>query len=260
MSTIVKASTMAAIAATIGGGTVVASDTGDGASLFSQKCSGCHTVGKGKLVGPDLEPTHTWETDKLTGEVKRMEKMAGPLADTDVAQLVKFLKSQKATRLNADIDTSFAAPVQSSSPAKPDFDLAAEPGSAQTGRRLFTGEQGLANGGMACIACHQAESNGGTLAPDLSAIAEKMSPTALVAACEKTPYKVMKEAYASHPVTRQEAIDLTKYFDWLKTNKPTAQRFPVGLVGVAGAVLMMILIALGYRNRNTSVRDKLTRR
>ena len=27
----------------------------DGSSLFQQKCSACHSIGKGRLVGPDLK-------------------------------------------------------------------------------------------------------------------------------------------------------------------------------------------------------------
>jgi cytochrome c553 len=133
-------------------------------------------------------------------------------------------------------------------------------GSAQTGRKLFNGGQAFANGGVSCISCHQTENDGGTLGPSLADIASKMPAEGLEAACETTPFKMMKEAYAAHPITKQEAMDLTAYFESLKNAPRQGHNTPVDLIATAGAVGMLLLIAWGYRHRNTSVREKLKRR
>lgn len=244
---------------------------------FEQKCAGCHTVGGGKLVGPDLEGVKDWDDAKLTSEVKRMQQMAGPLKDEEISSLVRFLKAAPDgiaaaadTTVSSDIaainDTAASgpqvpAPSQvNKAPAGESFDLAAAPGSARRGRELFSGQAAFTNGGMSCISCHQTEGEGGNLGPDLHNIAGKMPATALIAACETTPYKIMKDAYAAHRVTKQEAIDLAKYFEALKGEPESKRAFPVVLAGLSGAFLLVLAIAWGYRNRNRSAREKLQRR
>ena len=64
-----------------------------GSKLFEGKCMGCHTVGKGVLVGPDLAGTKSWPDDKLQAAVKGMEKTVGPLTPDEVNNLVDYLKS-----------------------------------------------------------------------------------------------------------------------------------------------------------------------
>lgn len=268
----------------------------DGATTFNQKCTGCHTIGKGQLVGPDLQVVKSWTDDKLTAAVKRMQQQVGPLNEQEISGLVSFLKSSQGAEDTAGGKSTGSAPEPGSSDktaqhqqppgtsapagekkieavgspgatgdktatAVPDaIDIATMPGSVEAGRRLFNGEQALANAGISCISCHQAEGNGGTMGPDLSGIANKLPPAALVASCQTTPFKVMKDVYAKHPVTRQEAIDLTKYFESLKGKAKPVDSVPAGWLGLGGAVLLMAIIGWSYRNRKQSARDKLHRR
>ncbi len=222
----------------------------EGAALFAQKCAGCHTIGRGALVGPDLAKVSSWSAADAESAVKRMQKMAGPLTENEIDNLVGLLKDTKGgDRLKA----------QSEAAATPEV-TGGEAGSAQTGRRLFDGRQSFANGGMACIACHTVGGSGSSMGPDLSGVAAKMGETSLLSACEQTAFKVMKAAYAQHPVTKQEALHLVKYFVSLKDNPETAATPPVTIYGVAGATLLMLVIAWGYRDRNGSARSKLHRR
>ena len=51
----------------------------EGAQLYQDKCSGCHTIGGGAMVGPDLLASTKWSESDLSAAVKRMEKNAGPM-------------------------------------------------------------------------------------------------------------------------------------------------------------------------------------
>ncbi len=229
----------------------------DAASLFSQKCAGCHTVGGGSSVGPDLAPTKKWDSSNLHTAVKGMEKNAGPLSDEEVDALVQYLKNASSAAVKKDgvigQSASTLTPV-----TPPPEQKQAEPGSPQRGRNLFFGEEPLKNGGLSCIACHSAGK--GSMGPELASISSKMTEVALVAACEHTPYKVMKDAYRDHPVTRQEAIDIGKYLFNLKDHPERQTHFPWHLAALLVAGCVVAAIAYGYRNRKTGARQKLQRR
>lgn len=224
----------------------------DNSSLFSDKCAGCHTIGQGKLVGPDLASVSSWDDNNLKSAVSRMQSMTGPLTDTEINSLVVFLKSKEAS-------TSLAH-RQSSAPDEKD-PLKEVFADESIGRALFSGKQRFENGGMSCNACHVVEGVGGTLGPDLTDIAKKMGEKPLLMACEQTGFKVMNATYKDHRVTKQEALHLTKFF-MSTADKGTSSisHPPFLLYGVAGAVLMIFFIALAYQNRNSSARSKLSRR
>jgi hypothetical protein len=88
-----------------------------------------------------------------------------------------------------------------------------------------------------------------------------MSETALVSACENTSFKVMKNAYAKHPITHQEARDLAKFFEATQSGQKSANKYqPTWLAGTAVSVAVLATIGIGYRKRNAPVRKKLRRR
>ncbi len=253
-------------------------DANSGSDLFQSKCAGCHTLGKGALVGPDLAGTKTWDDEKLSGAIKRMEGSVGPLAANETSDLIAFLKNppsgdaakstdgaqataSDSTKKPADGAQTTSSEQANAEPAKeaPKDELQAL-GSALDGEMLFDGRKAFSNGGMSCNACHVAGDKGAGLGPDLTKISEKMNDAALLAACQQTPFKVMKAAYASHPVTKEEAASLVKYFNSLKGTQSAHEKFPISLCGGAGSLLILLLIAAGYRNRNNGVRKKLHRR
>ncbi len=89
-----------------------------GESVFKNKCTSCHTIGAGKLIGPDLKGVTTrrdsvWlfrqikEPDKLIAEndpiatqlVKEVGLPMAPLglSDADVLSVIAYLKSTEAS-------------------------------------------------------------------------------------------------------------------------------------------------------------------
>lgn len=71
------------------GGVPAAQSAGDGQTIFQAKCAACHTIGGGKLVGPDLQGVTT-RRDKawLTRWIKEPDKMLAE-GDPTATQLLQ---------------------------------------------------------------------------------------------------------------------------------------------------------------------------
>lgn len=232
----------------------------DPTALFNEKCAGCHTIGGGNLVGPDLAPTAKWGSVDLAKSVKGMEKSVGPLSAEEVDSLVEYLRKPQTTGSKDSPKQLDVVPPPVEAVVETSLPVVVEPGSAAKGRRLFCGADALSNGGVSCIACHRADDAGGTMAPELTNISAKLSESAMVSAFEHTPYKVMKTAYQNHPVTHQEAKDLAAYFLSLENPHDKLSEAPVSMIGFGIAAFVFGMIAIGYRGRNKSARAKLQRR
>lgn len=233
----------------------------DAESLFKEKCAGCHSIGGGNLVGPDLADTADWPAMELSKAVKRMEENTGPLKESEVDALVKYLKEAKSPSAKTSVAASTTEPGKNDSTTlarESTADLQKEIGSIAMGKRLFDGDNSLKNGGLSCIACHSIEGSGGNMGPDLTQISAKLSPQALVSACEHTPYKVMKTAYREHPITHQEALDIQAYLSSLKNESQKPKHSPVTFIASVFAFFVLGTIALAYKGRPKSARSKLT--
>ena len=174
----------------------------DPAAAFRETCAGCHTIGGGDLTGPDLNAATQWPRADVRAAVERMQDYTGTLTPQQIDALADFLK-------DPNVKTRLAAPP------KPAFDA-----SPATGRKLFFGEQKLANGGMPCFACHSAGGRGGSLAADLTLVHQRMGETPLLAATEKPNFPLMKTSYGARPVTAQEAHHLAAFFAEAAKEKP----------------------------------------
>ncbi|HUP43059.1 MAG TPA: hypothetical protein VM599_07605, partial [Thermoanaerobaculia bacterium] len=148
------------------------------ADFYLSRCAGCHTIGEGELSGPDLLPSTGWPAPDLAKAVERMEKNVGPMTGDEVAFLVELLQdSEVKPRLSAARERQV-------------MEMAAtlEPASPAAGEALFHGGRALANGGVACSACHRAGGpgrvRGGTLAADLTDAATRLGEQALISAAE----------------------------------------------------------------------------
>jgi len=220
------------------------------AHRFVTSCAGCHTVGGGKLTGPDLIGVVSWPPADLKGAIQRMQKYVGPLSDEETQTLTTLLRAGDARdrlkREEARVAQSFAAKMA--------------PPSASNGKALFSGATPLKNGGAACLSCHQAEGPGGTLGPDLAGVRLKMGEVALASAIEKSNFKVMEPAYRNHPVTKQESLDLARYLSSLDPSTARAVEIPLLLWGGLGAVALMAGLAIFQRNHSAPHPARLQRR
>ena len=134
------------------------------AEYFFYRCAGCHTVGGGKLTGPDLLTATQWSKADLENAIKKMVKNVGPMSPEDIAQAADFLKDPGVSARIAQQKKKIEAKLRAELP----------PPSFRIGEELFRGDKVLLNGGPACTGCHRFAQEGGGLGPDLSLLKERV--------------------------------------------------------------------------------------
>lgn len=171
------------------------------AEYFFYRCAGCHTVGGGKLSGPDLITSAGWSKGDLNVAIRKMEKNVGPLTESDIEQMSDFIKDPAvATRITKQ-KQKMEAKLRAELP----------PPSYELGKKLFKGQVPLVNGGPACITCHRFNSAGGSLGPDLTLIKDRASGVVLQSAIENSAYKIMRPIYEKRKITKVESLHLSEY-------------------------------------------------
>lgn len=163
-----------------------ASAASDGAArLFTTKCSGCHTYGKGDLVGPDLKgTTERYSREWLIAWISSPERLIQSGDPTATALLSKYKIVMPTMGLSAGEVTAvldfLAAGGPDAARARDRRAETATKDEIETGRSLFFGGRPLAGGGVACSACHRSGGTvGGTLGPNLQQAYSRFQDRAL---------------------------------------------------------------------------------
>lgn len=220
------------------------------ATLYAQKCIGCHTIGGGALSGPDLKPTSGWPRPDLRTAVVRMEEKVGPMTEEEVETLTDFLLDlEAAQRLEEQRERAamrHAAQL--------------EPASIEKGRELFHGMTTFRNGGISCSACHQAGGWGGNVASSLEDAYSRIGAAPLMSTIESPGFPVMRAIYTPEPVTKQEAAHIVAYLEHVDEHPQTPAVIPLELIGIIGTIAFMALMAPLYRNRQRGTRARLVAR
>lgn len=191
------------------------------AEFFFYRCAGCHTVGGGKLTGPDLVTATQWNLPDLKVAVKKMEKNVGPLSESDIDQITAFLKDAAVSARIAKQKQRIEAKLRAELP----------PPSFEAGQKLFRGEKVLKNGGPACISCHHFVKEGGGLGPDLTFLKDRVSSVVLQSSIENSAYKIMRPIYEKRKITKEESLHLAEY---LSHPEKVETRFSAAVKGVVG--------------------------
>jgi mono/diheme cytochrome c family protein len=240
----------------------------DGQAIFDQKCTGCHTVGGGKLVGPDLQDVTKRQDPQW---IKNFISNPAQMIASDPAAKALFqqynnltmptlgLTPQEIDALVAYLSNPAAAPA-----APPAAQAPASAGDPAAGQRLFMGETKLANGGTSCIACHTVTGagslGGGALGPDLTHVIQRLGEPGLSASLKTIAFPTMIGPFTNHPLTPAEQVDLVAFLKQADQGQgpvpvftPGAlsfnalQVFGIGLLGAA--VLFAILLAFWPKQR-----------
>jgi mono/diheme cytochrome c family protein len=274
---IVWTGTLALGAFVMTGHLTVVAHAQDAADYFHQNCTMCHTVGGGRLIGPDL------------GGVTKLK---------DRAWLVQFLQDPKA---RIDSGDSYAAQLfqdangvvmptpPGMTPALADSILSyleAGPGAAQSpiagplikdrpfteadvvlGRRFFLGQQPLAGGGPPCVSCHTLRTvgslGGGRLGPDLTnefgRLGGRRGATAWLTS---PPTTTMQAVFSKHPLESEEILPLLAAIDDAsRQEQPQSNtaRVKFSGIGLGGMLISLVLLQVMWRGRLRSVRRSVIR-
>ncbi len=193
-----------------------------GQQLFEQHCSGCHTIGGGVLVGPDLkdvtqrrdtqwiknfitDPSKMVASDPTAQQLRQGFSITMPtlgLTPDQIDQLVAFLSDPGAAGAGAASTAVVAA-------------FPAGVGDPAAGQQDNLGETALTYGGPACIACHTVQGaallGGGSLGPDLTHVVQRLGETGVASALQNIAFPTMAGPFTNHPLTVQEQADLVAF-------------------------------------------------
>lgn len=195
------------------------------ADLFTTHCAACHTIGKGRLVGPDLKninqlKDHTWlvsfikssqsmiksgdaDAVKIFNEYNKLLMPDPTISETEIEEVLNYIKSVSSGEV-AETTQVIVDPLENITQLNID-----------RGRELFIGKKRLENKGAACLSCHHVMDDlnypGGNLAKDLTESYDLMGGAGVLAIVKNSPFPAMAQAYAKYPLTESEVIDLSAY-------------------------------------------------
>ena len=246
----------------------------DGEALFKQTCGACHTIGGGKVVGPDLKGVTTkrsedwlmkWtkssqtlinsgdaDAKKIFEEFNKIPMPDQNLKDGEIKAVYAYISKQSGGTEVATIQTP-TTPVISSDKAS-DEQIAL--GQALFERGIFT------NGGTACISCHNVNSKrvipGGLLAKDLTTSFSRMGGDAgITGILNAPPFPAMTEAYKNRPMTPKEIAAIAAFLNTVEKENATQPQAeaanPLIVWGFAGLMAWVILVLVIWmkRKKNT---------
>jgi mono/diheme cytochrome c family protein len=256
----------------------IAQETAD---YFRTRCTSCHTVGGGRLTGPDLKNV--------------LQQAAANGKDRE--WLLRFIQDPQAMIQSGDsyaLTLQHETPGNAVMPAQPDMTRAlagslldlieAEsklersqfagspislvpftPEDVPQGRALFRGTQPLANGGPPCISCHtiggMGPLGGGRLGPDLTLVNERLGgPKGLSTWLLAPPTPTMQSIFKTTPLKPEEIHVIAALLNQsAEDGIPADMSGPLTffLLGLGGAVAGLVLFDGVWNKRFRSVRFRL---
>jgi hypothetical protein len=202
----------------LGGGSAVQAAF-DPPVAFNARCSGCHSIGHGVVVGPDLRGVTSRHDARWLHAFIRSSQTLVRQGDAEAVALFQRFKKKMPDHDLADgeIDALLAYIAAGGPATSAGARHAAEATQAEVerGRGLFTGEVRMANGGAACRLCHAAGDAGrfesGTLASDLTRAYLKHQDAGLTRAIEESELPMMAASYHGRPLTAEEIFALKAF-------------------------------------------------
>lgn len=247
-------------------------------AFFKKNCASCHTIGGGKLTGPDLKDMHLRKDDQWIKDfindpmavinsgdsyaLKILEESRGvvmpkvggltPFITQSLLDLIKK-ESQK------DKSIFGSAGVKDRPLTKKDIEI---------GKQLFMGEKSFKNNGVACIACHQVNGmgslGGGRLGPDLTKVYSRLGGKKALSAWLGSPSsETMAPIYNNHPIDESEVLPLVAFFKDSNKSEVSGesgkQDFIFMIIGILGLIFSLIIFDLIWGNRLQSIRKQFVK-
>ncbi|MEW6774114.1 MAG: cytochrome c [Bacteroidota bacterium] len=255
----------------------------DGAALFKQNCGMCHKLGT-RLVGPDLSGvTQRRSKEWLHKFIKSSQSLVKSgdkdavaifnefgqtvmpdqnVSDAQIDEILKYIEQNSASASSEQ--TASEQPAQPSAPEITDKQAFAQ--SADRGAKLFDGRIRFANGGVTCISCHNVNSydvtGGGSLAKDLTDVYSRIGEEGIKGVLSGLPFPAMKNAFAKHPITDEEAQDIANFLR--KVSMDASQTNPYNYAelltwgGLSGIIILLgIYSIIWYNRKKKTVNDSI---
>ena len=241
-----------------------------GEQIFQTTCFACHTIGGGRLVGPDLAGVHDrrsqeWlerfvassqsmikdgdaEAAALFEEFNRVPMPDSFISEEQIRQVLNYIKSHSSSQ-TADVAPSEGEQVPATAPASEKDIL--------IGQDLFQGSIRFVNNGPACNACHEVRNDavigGGILATELTTVFSRMGGAGVTAILGHAPFPVMQAAYKDQSLTEDEVVALVAFLEYADSEQynQLPRDYGIGLFvsGSLGAGVLFLFFAVVWRGR-----------
>lgn len=266
---------MSIAALTLGSGLALAANP-NGEQLFKSQCASCHSIGGGKLVGPDLKgaskrQSHEWLVNFVLNPQKVInsgDAYAKKILAESNGIVMPQLPGLDASSVNAILDYVDA---QSGVAAEQSADTGVDwsfftPAMVEQGRALFSGHERFEQGGPPCFSCHSSPgaswAASGNLGPNLAGVYKRLGEArGLQAWLTNPPSQVMQVAYQDKGLTETEVAAMTAFFTEYSEREhsanATATTLTLVLFGVFGCGAMLGVFDLAWINRFRKVRELL---
>jgi mono/diheme cytochrome c family protein len=247
----------------------------DDAAFFRRNCFSCHTVGGGRLTGPDLKGvTHRKDREWLERFVVNPRAVLDS-GDPYAQQLLQEARgvimptvpgmTRERARALLDLIEAESALEKSQFVGLQISDRPFTHEEVSQGWALFRGGKRLAAGGSACISCHTVKGTrglgGGRLGPDLTRVYERLQGRKGLAAWMMSPATpTMQALFRDKPLASDEVLPLIALFeDAAKQGGEDtgAAQLNFFLMGLGGAVLMLLAFDAIWKGRFRGVRRAL---
>ncbi len=250
----------------------------DTAAFFQQNCGACHSIGGGRLVGPDLQgvlqrkdrkwllafmenPQAALDSGGAYGK-KILEESNGMVMPA-VAGLDRAKAGELLDWIDAQSKPAGASPQAGTVPAPPEPSF--KPADIAMGREIVLGTRTLANGGSPCISCHAFSGlpmlGGGSLGPDLTHEFKRLGGRRAVTGWLTAPATpTMQSVYKTRALQPEEILALTAYLESVSETKdaaPTNGSRIFFLLGFGGCLMALVSMNFFWNKRFVAVRRPL---
>jgi mono/diheme cytochrome c family protein len=245
------------------------------AVFFRQNCMSCHTIGGGRITGPDLKDVtqrkdRAW-LEKFVQNPKAAIDAGDPYA-LQLQQEARGVLMPTVPGINPDVARALIDFIEAESKLPrsqfagatiSDRPLTAT--DVAIGRQLFFGTRPLANGGPACSSCHTLGTftglGGGRLGPDLTRVYERLGGRKAVGMWLSAPATpTMQAVFRKSAIQPDEILPLLAVMeDAGKQGREADQSslLKFFLIGFGGMVAGLAILERLWRGRLRAVRSPL---
>lgn len=245
--------------------------------FFKSNCTSCHTVGGGRLTGPDLK-----NIEERRDAAWLQEFILDPPAminngDPTAVQLLQDFRGVIMPKVNGvnpglvqaliNLITAESALEKSQFIGLQLSDRPLTVIDVAKGDSLFSGLRAFAGGGHACIGCHRTQGlgllGGGLLGPDLTRVYGRLGGRKALASWLSSPISpTMQPIFNDRPIEGEEILALVAYFESSATALAvitSTQDFHFLVAGLLGTIFLLVLFDIIWGGRLRSVRRALVK-